>query len=324
VKKTTDKPQSSTRDYVIFTLILLAVVLIWCGAWWWIDTYVPAVPASDTTAATRGQFGDKFGAVNALFSGMAFAGIIFTILLQRSDLIETRKAISHERFDTTLFELLGLHMKITEAVETIGGRGKDAFVTFHEVLKGKDPDFYAFSTLSKLGRDQIRQIIDTRVVDRGAFPALTDADVNNIQAALEKGVRALENFLDPDLNMHETKIVAAYKAAAESNIDDFAHYFRNLYNILKFIDQSDQIFEKEKKRYSRFVRSQLSEAELIVLFYNSIAEIKLPGRELLELGYPKMSALLVKYDILQNMNPRSMIHPLHRAIFDKNTPKEKK
>ncbi len=34
----------------------------------------------------RGQFGDLFGAVNALFSGMAFAGVIVTILLQREEL----------------------------------------------------------------------------------------------------------------------------------------------------------------------------------------------------------------------------------------------
>ncbi len=35
---------------------------------------------------SRGQFGDVFGAVNALFSGLAFAGLIFAILLQREDL----------------------------------------------------------------------------------------------------------------------------------------------------------------------------------------------------------------------------------------------
>lgn len=35
---------------------------------------------------TRGQFGDVFGAVNALFSGLAFSGLIYAILLQREDL----------------------------------------------------------------------------------------------------------------------------------------------------------------------------------------------------------------------------------------------
>jgi hypothetical protein len=36
--------------------------------------------------AERGQFGDLFGSVNALFSGLAFAGLIYAILLQRQEL----------------------------------------------------------------------------------------------------------------------------------------------------------------------------------------------------------------------------------------------
>ena len=34
----------------------------------------------------RGQFGDIFGGINALFTGLAFAGVIYTILLQRREL----------------------------------------------------------------------------------------------------------------------------------------------------------------------------------------------------------------------------------------------
>lgn len=36
--------------------------------------------------STRGQFGDMFGGLNALFTGLAFAAVIYTILLQRKDL----------------------------------------------------------------------------------------------------------------------------------------------------------------------------------------------------------------------------------------------
>lgn len=34
---------------------------------------------------TRGQFGDVFGVVNASFSGLAFAGIVYSILTQRAE-----------------------------------------------------------------------------------------------------------------------------------------------------------------------------------------------------------------------------------------------
>jgi len=41
----------------------------------------------------RGTFGDSFGAVNTLFSGLAFGGIIYTILLQRNELKLQRKEL---------------------------------------------------------------------------------------------------------------------------------------------------------------------------------------------------------------------------------------
>ncbi len=47
--------------------------------------------------ATRGQFGDVFGAANTLFSGLAFAGLIYAILLQREDLALQRTELELTR-----------------------------------------------------------------------------------------------------------------------------------------------------------------------------------------------------------------------------------
>jgi len=44
-----------------------------------------------------GTFGDSFGAINALFSGLAFLGVIVAIILQRQELIEQRLEIRHSR-----------------------------------------------------------------------------------------------------------------------------------------------------------------------------------------------------------------------------------
>ena len=40
-------------------------------------------------ASNRGLFGDMFGAINAMFSGLAFAGIVYTILVQRAEMAES-------------------------------------------------------------------------------------------------------------------------------------------------------------------------------------------------------------------------------------------
>lgn len=61
-------------------LLLCAAV----GALWAVCTFVVYVSLPDWS--TRGTFGDSFGAVNALFSGLAFAGVIHALNLQREEL----------------------------------------------------------------------------------------------------------------------------------------------------------------------------------------------------------------------------------------------
>jgi hypothetical protein len=51
------------------------IISMWGGCWFLL--------ADDLQ---RGTFGDMFGSVNALFSGLAFLGIIYAILLQKQEL----------------------------------------------------------------------------------------------------------------------------------------------------------------------------------------------------------------------------------------------
>ncbi len=305
-------------DPLIYLLIIGIVIFIWYYVGAWIDTNInPGDLDAEKLSALKGQYGDKFGAVNALFSGLAFAGIIITLLLQKRDLSATRDAMGHERFDSTFFQLLTLHMDITKSITSRARTGIQAFEAFTEHLKTCDSDFYAFSALQKISRDKVRAIIDARDITEGNYSELNTADVANLKESLAEGVRTFENFLDSSIEMHEEKIVRAYVKSCIENIDTFSHYFRSLYHILKFIDDS-KLSQPEKHTYSKFLRSQLSDAELVCLFYNSISQIALPGREHMELGFPKMQAYLKKFDILQNMNPRSLIHPIHQKIFEKN------
>ncbi|MDT0123893.1 hypothetical protein Q9R46_14625 [Paenibacillus sp. RRE4] len=65
-------------------LIFLVIFGAWLFSWWAISTWI--------NASYRGTFGDMFGAVNSLFSGLAFAGLIYTISVQREELKETRNS----------------------------------------------------------------------------------------------------------------------------------------------------------------------------------------------------------------------------------------
>ena len=49
------------------------------------------------TWTERGTFGDMFGVVNSLFSGLAFAGVIYTIFLQHKELSLQREELTLTR-----------------------------------------------------------------------------------------------------------------------------------------------------------------------------------------------------------------------------------
>jgi hypothetical protein len=58
---------------------------------------VVAVKTLIESSAEEGQFGDLFGVTNSTFSGIAFAGLVYTILLQREELRLQRKELSLTR-----------------------------------------------------------------------------------------------------------------------------------------------------------------------------------------------------------------------------------
>lgn len=47
--------------------------------------------------SNSGQFGDMFGGINALFSGLAFLGVIYAVILQRKELELQRKELELTR-----------------------------------------------------------------------------------------------------------------------------------------------------------------------------------------------------------------------------------
>src|SRR4051812_12720237 len=71
-------------------LYIMAAILLFSGAYWiWLEMgvrYFERYPATTDKYEKAGQYGDSFGRVNALFSGLAFAGVVFAIILQTIEL----------------------------------------------------------------------------------------------------------------------------------------------------------------------------------------------------------------------------------------------
>lgn len=81
---------SSTKH--LLTKLVIAVIVIW------ILSAIFIIYGLDSWG-DRGTFGDLFGAINALFSGLAFAGLIYTIFLQREEIGQNREEIAQNRLE---------------------------------------------------------------------------------------------------------------------------------------------------------------------------------------------------------------------------------
>ena len=212
--------------------VIAVYILYFCVIW---GTELPA-------GWKRGQFGDSFGAISALFAGLAFAGVIWAILLQqrelglqreelglqrknvelqrknlntqqeilrvqRRELQEQRKTLQKQNFESSFFQLFGLHNEIVNSIK-FSSTVDNQPITY----SGRDYFIYALRQLNN-------------GVDRKKF-----------------------------FDEHQSHV---------------GRYFCHLYNIIKFVDQSDII---EKSFYVGLILAQLSTDELSVLSCYGLSE----------------------------------------------------
>lgn len=251
---------------LIFIIYIVAIIFIWCLSWYLIDLNI-------IDSNERGVFGDKFGAINSLFSGLAFVGLIVTLRyqkeeleLQRQELAETRKELEGQKkefeeqnkimrrqsFENTLFNMLSLQQEIVNELHYIS---KDR-VEFTIESKGRSVfDFFYNTKITYFGDYRHSRIY---------------------------GIRDLIKYKGN---------VKAYVSVEELSI--FDSYFRHLYRIFKYIDKSPLIDESQRYDYTCIVRAQLSENELLMLFYNAL--------NIHENGEYKFKNLIERYAIFNNL-----------------------
>lgn len=127
------------REHLSLPILVGFVLVIWVAA----PLGVELVVGSDRAEA--GQFGDLYGSVNALFSGLAFAVLIYTITLQRKDL-----ALQQQQLKAQLDEMVESRQELKKqakaqhalAIATVGQiRAMRIRVEIDEVLRFAERNF---------------------------------------------------------------------------------------------------------------------------------------------------------------------------------------
>lgn len=272
-----DYNESMKKTIAICTIAILVVCLLWGSSWYLEYKYI-------SNPTVRGTFGDMFGAVNALFSGLAFAGMIITLLqqkeelsLQRKELEDTRKelegqkeqqktqndTLKYQRFETTFFNLLSAFEVLKKNLSYKATDGAEPYireVTGETIFKA----FYEWKAIT--------------------FKYGSDDGINGIKSWMLRDYKDIERC--PDISV-------------------FDHYFRLLYRIVKYVNESPLIEDKDRYGYVCLLRALLSDYELVMIFYNCLGSK----------GYDKMKPLVEKYSLLKNLRVELLAKREHKGLF---------
>lgn len=162
-----DKPALSLRRFLSLIAVGALLCLGYALAVWW---------AFSADWKSSADFGETFGALNAFFSWSAFAGVIFTILLQREEL-----RLQREELALTRHEL----QRTAEAQEKSERNLQEQAKALRATAR-----LNAMSTLVRVYSDKIEEIkrIDPGLGDREEYRR-TRTRLAEITEALENALR---------------------------------------------------------------------------------------------------------------------------------------
>ena len=248
-----------------------------------------------TTIESSGQVGDSFGAVNALFSGLAFAAVVITLILQIQS--QSKNGEIDRYFKMMDFYQVGISNITTIALEVKKDnsrppeiiQGRKAFAEMKLQLKKLLDLINRINTKEQFGytKEQVASIAYL-VFYYGASSAWKDL-MNEVMADIPRH----DELVDKILDYIKTPTYNRY-ALGRTNQTDLSTYFRNMYNAIKMVDESKRMSEQEKYDYVKILRAQLSNPELYILFFNLLSPF---GENWKASGY------IERYSFLDNIPP---------------------
>lgn len=273
-----------------------------------------------------GEFGDIFGIINSAFSGMAFIGIVYSILLQRMELKTVREErdetrnifrdqkenLSQQRFETTFFQLFDFFNRVADSVEIETSESGKA-----KVVNGRAAfEFYCKYILdlySELKRKEVEEFGDIQVKFNNDFSKASSA---------ESKAKLSQMLFEANIKFegHEKRIFErVYDHFFYKNGDDIGKYMRSLYTILNFIEVSfdssefkdnmkKELIDEKRRFYFKLIRAQLSQHEATFLVINYICVNTTE----------EFNSLLRKYGMAKNSDTSSVLFKDFGREIDKS------
>lgn len=262
--------------FTIVGIIILGIILV-LAYYKWNTLYTKSGLNFDTGS----HLGDLIGGFVGVFFTIAGVLLLYrTLQLQREEFGKTQRAITAQQFETTLFNMLNvLHNLVVSTNGKIGGTELSGYKYFQESL------------------NQLKTKLE-----ENSNPELE---------ILKNKVQGLKGILTTDLQSLESHLSDVYKGFYTEHQAELGHYFRYLFNIVKFVLDSE-IEEPKKLKYLNLIQAQLSNQELGLIFYNVNSELGNNSE-----GKKQFREWLDDYNLLENLDPSSLQDKFHHILFRK-------
>lgn len=259
-RKQKKTPEQRLKDHKSFMKVMLWIAGgILVTTWGWYFWHFPHGVSDDQQV--WGVFGDFVGGVlNPFFALLALFALLYTIVLQveemqdmRTEFAKTVEEAKVQTFENMFFQMLRLHHEI---VGTIIVRDEEEVIDMDTKIVQRR----AIHTSGRLAFERYCELFDDNLDVRDS---------------------AIVNVPDNEVYLAElTHIRDTWEYFWASHHTELGHYFRNLYNIVKLV--ADTPAAKDKKRYIRLIRAQLSAYELKMIFYNCLRLENEPFKKYIE------------------------------------------
>lgn len=222
-----------------------------------------------------GTFGDSWGALTSIFSALGFCGVLWTLKTQNDAIRKVEEENSRKEkneakrdFENSFFNMLNLLQIIINDMKVVNKSTKDVNA------KGRAVFLYFFTKF-------------------------------NSEMKSGGNYRVTSKYNQQELNNIANKIGQQYSDHFENRSQNLSHYYRFLFNIYKFIDDAE-IDDKAKKKYANILRAQISNYELVMLFYNCLS---VDGKS--------FKFYFEKYEVLDNLPVFKLAYRNHVLLVNK-------
>lgn len=252
--------------YILILIMVPILILLYLSA-----SYFLLWPFDGWARDELGQFGDSWGMLTCIFSALAFIGVVYSVKIQRDSYNKIRQDSEDGKKNIKIQQFESIFFQMLNLLQSI--------INDIDIKPVKHDGEY---TQERNGRDAFR-----------FFYVKLKNEVS------KKTYGKIESDREKDLS-------EAFRSFYIKRQQDLGHYFRLIYNIYKFIDNSI-ITSAEKKQYANLLRALISDYELLIIFYNCLGP-----------NGGKFRKYAISYEIFDNIPLEKLFNRNDACFFESN------